>query len=85
VLTVTGGTVKYLLASAGLGFLYSVDIFFAWLRGETPFEGWAPVMIAILLIGGMIMVMLGMIGEYVWRIKEEVQKRPNYLVRDKFL
>jgi glycosyltransferase involved in cell wall biosynthesis len=68
-----------------LGALYSATIVFSWLRGETPFQGWAPLMIAILLVGGMIMVMLGVIGEYVWRINEEVRKRPNYVVRDKFL
>lgn len=41
-------------------------------------------MIAVLLIGGLIMVMLGVVGEYVWRINEEVRKRPNYIVRDRF-
>lgn len=73
------------LITAGLGLLYSASIVFSWLRGETPFKGWAPIMIAILLVGGLIMVMLGVIGEYVWRINEEVRKRPNYVVRDKFL
>lgn len=72
------------LITAGLGFLYSVVIVYSWLRGETPFSGWAPLMIAILLVGGLIMVMLGVIGEYVWRINEEVRKKPNYVVRDKF-
>ncbi|MDO8448284.1 MAG: glycosyltransferase family 2 protein [Rhodoferax sp.] len=73
------------LITSALGVLYSATIVFSWLRGETPFEGWAPLMIAILLVGGLIMVMLGVIGEYVWRINEEVRKRPNYVVRDKFL
>jgi glycosyltransferase involved in cell wall biosynthesis len=68
-----------------LGVLYSGTIVLSWFRGETPFAGWAPIMIAILLVGGLIMVMLGVIGEYVWRINEEVRKRPNYVVRDKFL
>jgi polyisoprenyl-phosphate glycosyltransferase len=72
------------LVTAGLGVLYSATIVYAWLRGETPFSGWAPLMIAVLLVGGLIMVMLGVIGEYVWRINEEVRKRPNYVVRDKF-
>jgi len=73
------------LITSVLGVLYSATIAFSWLRGETPFQGWAPLMIVILLVGGMIMVMLGVIGEYVWRINEEVRKRPNYVVRDKFL
>ena len=73
------------LITSALGVLYSVSIVISWLRGETPFEGWAPLMIVVLLVGGMIMVMLGVIGEYVWRINEEVRKRPNYVIRDRFL
>jgi glycosyltransferase involved in cell wall biosynthesis len=73
------------LVTSGLGVLYSISIVISWFRGETPFAGWAPIMIAILLVGGLIMVMLGVIGKYVWRINEEVRKRPNYVVRDKFL
>ena len=73
------------LITSALGVLYSVTIVFSWFRGETPFEGWAPIMIVILLVGGLIMVMLGVIGEYVWRINEEVRKRPNYVIRDKLL
>lgn len=72
------------LITSALGVLYSVTIVLSWLRGETPFEGWAPIMIAILLVGGLIMVMLGVIGEYVWRINEEVRKRPNYIIRERF-
>lgn len=71
--------------TSALGLLYSATIVYSWLRGETPFAGWAPIMIAILLVGGLIMIMLGVIGEYIWRINEEVRKRPNYVVRDKFL
>ncbi|UKI09489.1 MULTISPECIES: hypothetical protein [Variovorax] len=69
--------------TSALGVLYSLSIVFAWMRGDTPFNGWAPIMIAILLVGGLIMVMLGVVGEYVWRINEEVRKRPNYVIRDR--
>jgi glycosyltransferase involved in cell wall biosynthesis len=72
------------LITAGLGLLYSLTVVYAWLVGDTPFSGWAPIMIVLLLVGGLILVMLGVIGEYVWRINEEVRKRPNYIVRDRF-
>jgi polyisoprenyl-phosphate glycosyltransferase len=72
------------LVTSFLGVAYSVAIVISWLMGATPFSGWAPIMIVILLVGGMIMTMLGVIGEYVWRINEEVRKRPNYVIRDKF-
>jgi glycosyltransferase involved in cell wall biosynthesis len=73
------------LLTSMFGVLYSITIVYSWCRGGTPFQGWAPIMIAILLVGGLIMFMLGVIGEYIWRINEEVRKRPNYVVRDKFL
>jgi len=68
-----------------LGVFYSLNITYYWASGRTPFTGWAPIMIVVLLLGGGLMVMLGVIGEYVWRIYEEVRKRPNYVVRNKFL
>ena len=73
------------IITAGLGVVYSITIVIAWFLGDTPFSGWAPIMMAILLVGGLIMVMLGVIGEYVWRINEEVRKRPNFVIRDKYL
>jgi len=72
------------LITAGLGLLYSFTVIYAWLAGDTPFSGWAPIMIVLLMVGGLILVMLGVIGEYVWRINEEVRKRPNYIVRERF-
>ena len=67
------------------GLLYSLTIVYKWSLGETPFTGWAPIMITILFIGGLIMIMLGVIGEYVWRINEEVRKKPNYVIRERYL
>ena len=39
-------------------------------------------MTAILLIGGMIMLMLGMIGEYIGRIYISLNNSPQYVIRD---
>jgi glycosyltransferase involved in cell wall biosynthesis len=71
--------------TAGFGFFWAVTIVISWLAGDSPFTGWAPLMVAVLVVGGLIMLMLGVIGEYVWRINEEVRKRPNYVVREKRL
>jgi len=67
--------------TAFAGFLYAVDIVYGRLRHNIPFTGWAPIMILILVIGGVLMLMLGIIGEYVWRIYDEVKGKPNYIVR----
>lgn len=68
----------FLTASAGL--IYTVVIVVAWFRSQTPFTGWAPIMITILIVGGLIMMMLGVIGEYLWRIYDDIKKRPLYIV-----
>jgi len=69
------------ILTAFAGFLYAVDIAYARIRHNIPFTGWAPIMILILVIGGVLMLMLGIIGEYVWRIYDEVKGKPNYIVR----
>jgi len=68
--------------TAFLGFLYALNITYWYFTHGTPFAGWAPIMILLLIIGGVLMVMLGIIGEYVWRIYDEVKKKPNYVVRE---
>ena len=40
-------------------------------------------MISILLIGGIILLVLGIIGEYVGRIYGEIKQRPLYIIREK--
>jgi dolichol-phosphate mannosyltransferase len=67
-----------------LGFIYAVVIAYNRFINNTPFDGWAPIMILILIIGGLIMLMLGIIGEYVWRTYDETRKRPLYIIKDKF-
>ncbi len=64
-----------------VGFLYAIDIAYARLMHDVPFTGFAPIMILLLMIGGLIMLMLGVIGEYIWRIYDEVRGKPNYVIR----
>jgi dolichol-phosphate mannosyltransferase len=65
------------------GFIYAIVIVCNRFFNNTPFKGWAPIMILILLIGGMIMLMLGIIGEYIWRIYDEVRNRKVYIIQEK--
>lgn len=68
------------LVFSALGFIYALVIVYSKIMNETPFDGWAPIMILLLIIGGLIMIMLGIIGEYIWRIYDETRKRPLYII-----
>jgi glycosyltransferase involved in cell wall biosynthesis len=70
--------------TALLGFLYALTVVYARLMHQIPFTGWAPIMVAVLVIGGSLMLMMGIIGEYVWRIYDEVRKKPNYVIRETY-
>lgn len=63
-----------------LSFGYATLIFFARLLFGHPVEGWAPLMISILMLSGVHLVMLGIIGEYLWRNYHETRKLPNFVV-----
>lgn len=68
--------------TAASGFIFALSIFYAYLIHKTPFEGWAPIMMTLLIVGGLLMIMLGIIGEYIWRIYDEIKHRPNYIIKE---
>jgi len=45
--------------------------------------GWTSLIIAIMFLGGVQLVFIGILGEYICRIFEEVKNRPLYLVKEK--
>jgi dolichol-phosphate mannosyltransferase len=61
------------------GFLYAIFIVFVALTGR-PVEGWSSLMVAVMVIGGFQMLMMGILGEYVWRALDEARKRPRYTI-----
>ncbi len=71
-------------AVSALGFIYALIIFIAWLLNKTPFSGYAPIVMTILIVSGIIMIMIGIVGEYLWRIYDEVRARPKYIIKDIF-
>ncbi len=65
---------------AFLGVLYAALIIGSWAFNRTPFTGWAPIMVVLLMTTGALMLMLGIIGEYVWRILDEIKDKPMYVI-----
>lgn len=65
---------------ASLGFVWAVTILVLRLRGVIEIEGWATLMFVVLVLGGIQLVTLGVLGEYLWRTLDETKRRPSYLV-----
>ena len=66
--------------TAALAFVYAPWIVFKALRWGDPVAGWPTMMAVILLLGGVQLMALGLIGEYLGRLYNEAKQRPLYLV-----
>jgi len=74
--TVAGGF------TALLGFLYALYIMVKKIMNPAIQMGYSSMMCVLLFIGGMIMLMLGLIGEYIGRIYICLNKAPQYVIRN---
>lgn len=66
-----------------LGLVYALHVIILRLIVETPIEGWSSLMVAVLVLGGVQMTMLGVLGEYLWRTLEAARHRPLYTIEER--
>jgi dolichol-phosphate mannosyltransferase len=62
------------------GFLYALIVIVTKIFWGIAATGWAPLMVVILVIGGFQMLMLGIIGEYLWRSLAQQRNRDPYII-----
>jgi glycosyltransferase involved in cell wall biosynthesis len=74
-LAMTLGLVSSLLALAGIGYVLYVR-----LLTQGWVEGWAGILCSILFLGGIQLMSIGILGEYIGRIYNESKQRPLYFV-----
>ncbi len=67
-----------------LAFVYATFLVIRTLIWGIDVPGYASLMVAVLFLGGIQLVTLGIIGEYLGRVYEEVKGRPLYLVRNRY-
>ena len=65
-----------------LAFLYLIYIIFKTLIIGDPVQGYPTLMVTILFLGGIQLIALGIIGEYLSHIFNETKKRPGYFIRE---
>ena len=63
-----------------LGLLYALWIIYARLALGIETEGWASLMIVVLIAAGVQMLILGIVGEYMWRSLDETRRRPRFII-----
>ncbi len=63
-----------------VGFLYAAFVVLARIVWGFPVEGWTSLMVALLLVSGTQLAMLGIVGEYLWRNLDETRRRPLYVI-----
>ena len=68
----------------GLSFFYIIYLIILKFSPHTVVEVWNFLVLAIILLAGVQLICLGVLGEYVGRVGEEVRKRPLYVVREIF-
>ncbi len=65
---------------ATLAFLYVIFAIFAFLFTDQTITGWTSLIVSIMFFGGINLIMLGIIGEYLGKLFIENKRRPNYLI-----
>lgn len=68
------------LIIASLSFLYGTSVVVNSLLGKVPVAGFASLASLIAFLMGLVILMLGVIGEYLWRIFDELNRRPETVV-----
>ena len=68
---------------AGISFLYGARLFVGRLTGEYQnVPGWASLQVSILFLSGIQLISMGIVGEYMARIYDEVKRRPKFVIKN---
>lgn len=67
---------------SGLAFLYAFYALYILLFTNRAIAGWASVLVSVLFIGGIQLLVMGIMGEYIGRLFVQSKQRPPYLVRE---
>ena len=90
--TITGFSVTPLrlisgfgLTAATLSFVYGLYILINGLLGRIEVPGFTTIIVLMSFFSGLMLVMLGIIGEYLWRVFDTTQKKPESVIDETFL
>lgn len=71
------------ILSSIFGFILGLKVLYEKFFTTKPIVGWTSLMVTIIFFSGIILLFLGIIGEYLCRIYDETKARPLYFVKEK--
>jgi dolichol-phosphate mannosyltransferase len=67
---------------SGAAFLVMLYALYARFISKDYIEGWTSIIISVLFLGGILLISIGIIGEYISRLSSNVRNRPLYIIND---
>ncbi len=67
---------------SGFSFMYALVVLYFRLFTDKTVQGWSAIMLVCLFLGGLQLICLGIIGEYIGKIYQELKHRPLYLIQE---
>ena len=64
------------------GFVYAVYVIYLKFSASYRVEGWSSLMSVILILGGLILLVLGLIGEYIGRVYININNSPQFVIKE---
>lgn len=64
-------------------FLYALYVLYIKFFTNAFIQGWTSILMSVLFLGGIQLICIGMIGEYLGKMFIETKERPNYVIREK--
>jgi dolichol-phosphate mannosyltransferase len=69
------------MVTSSIGFLYGLLALYGYLFTDWNLTGWTSLIIAVIFLGGVQLITLGIIGEYIGKLFMQVKGRPNYVIK----
>lgn len=77
------GLIVFCLSSVAIIFIIIGKLFSDNTLFGFPIQGWTTLVVLITMFNGILMLCIGLVSEYMWRIYDEVKQRPPYLIRNR--
>ena len=71
------------LAVSGLSFALGIYMLIRWFIWGVPVAGYTSLIVSVFFLGGIVLIFLWVLGQYIARIHIEVKQRPLYVIRDR--